>query len=671
MARLPQAQDMGARPGLYVGGAGPRDRSGEILDQGIQQLANTAFQVADGMKKREDAFAYSSAKSEFLLADIEARRSLVGDPDWKTHEKKYQDKMRAATDKLAATITSPHDRQLFGMDTKVGLAQGSLAVGEAARKMEVDQGRATINAYAAKFRNAYVNPAATQEDRTNILSQFENILQDGLNAGYINQVEREALGKEHATDYVLGALEAMADPADALALLKASSKGQPRFMATEDVKGLVQAGNININDRPNVQNADGTGSSVFSASFEEDGKEVLVPRVSEDGRIMSEKEAWDQYRKTGRHLGKFDSVAAANAYANDLHLQQERDSGKRGNMTDILDADVKQKLIDAYGEEVKLGSIKTESFAVSDSLYKKHPDDPGAALKAAENKSLYTGNSEEVISKIDAAKIRLAAKYDQAATLKKQTQSANLELAIEDVYRSYEETGTASLYDIDSGVLEKMGPEGRRAIEQYIANPSPAKSDQSAWNELYQMRVHERKKFNDVDMNLYKGKLTDADWKGFVAEQDTPDGGIEDQYALTGEQAMSDAAFSAGLDPANASEKNDDGKKVRAFNHRFRTELNLQSALWQSDPKKGRPLNSEEMKQIGDRLALEVVKEINWGLDDERPAWAAEVEGVPQNMVDELAWGLKLAGKPVTDVMIQEAYKLELQRDKDRKANGN
>src|SRR4051794_21073943 len=88
---------------------------------------------------------------------------------------------------------------------------------------------------------------------------------------------------------------------------------------------LLEPGNIDLTKRPRVKNPDGTISTVRSISINQDGKEILIPTVAEDGsRILSNDEAVEQFRRTGHHLGKFDSIESANKYAEQLHNSEAK-----------------------------------------------------------------------------------------------------------------------------------------------------------------------------------------------------------------------------------------------------------------------------------------------------------------------------------------------------------
>lgn len=104
--------------------------------------------------------------------------------------------------------------------------------------------------------------------------------------------------------------------------------------ALTDISGMVEAGNLDLNQRPQVKNPDGSVSTVRSMSIGVDDKEYLIPTVSEDGRLLTEKEAIEQFQKTGKHLGVFDSPESATAYAKQLHTDQAKLISKKEKPVD-------------------------------------------------------------------------------------------------------------------------------------------------------------------------------------------------------------------------------------------------------------------------------------------------------------------------------------------------
>lgn len=121
-------------------------------------------------------------------------------------------------------------------------------------------------------------------------------------------------------------------------------------------RGMRSPGNVDLTTRPDTANPDGSHSSVRSMSFQDakGGPEILIPTVADDGRVMTEDEAIAQYKKSGKHLGQFDTPDNATAYADLLHRQQ---AGELNNAPEK----VAKKLAKAAGEDAPPPHPHTEA----------------------------------------------------------------------------------------------------------------------------------------------------------------------------------------------------------------------------------------------------------------------------------------------------------------------
>lgn len=86
--------------------------------------------------------------------------------------------------------------------------------------------------------------------------------------------------------------------------------------------GVIAEGNINLSNRKPVKFGDSV-ATVRSISFSDrPGVEILIPTVV-GGRVVSDQKAIDHYYKTGKHLGKYTTVSAAQRAAERIHQAEQ------------------------------------------------------------------------------------------------------------------------------------------------------------------------------------------------------------------------------------------------------------------------------------------------------------------------------------------------------------
>lgn len=217
-------------------------------------------------------------------------------------------------------------------------AREAVEFGLAEIKASTEQFTAAWKGFKETYNAIWDDTKTNAEDATNAIKNSGTVLQEAVDPkkaeALVSSLREnvELMGKTagEAAAYRVeleGGSKALQQQAFHWATLaeaiKAATSAMPKPTAPINIPGLLEAGNINLNNRPKipVPGTDAT-ATVRSMSFEQNGQEILVPTAVND-RILSSAEAIRRYEQTGEHLGKFASAAFADAYAEQLHNDYE------------------------------------------------------------------------------------------------------------------------------------------------------------------------------------------------------------------------------------------------------------------------------------------------------------------------------------------------------------
>lgn len=122
---------------------------------------------------------------------------------------------------------------------------------------------------------------------------------------------------------------------DSLGGTKSSSSTRNQINEADNVgiaadNGQVITGNIDLNTRPRVKRANGKISTVDTIGIGFDGLEYVIPRISDDGKVLTNDQAVALFKKTKKHLGAFKTKEEANAFAQLLHESEASKLVKEG-----------------------------------------------------------------------------------------------------------------------------------------------------------------------------------------------------------------------------------------------------------------------------------------------------------------------------------------------------
>jgi hypothetical protein len=154
------------------------------------------------------------------------------------------------------------------------------------------------------------------------------------------------------------------------------SKG---YEVVKNFPGLQVSGNIDLKNRPIVDNPDGSYGTEFSLSFNDGKHEVLIPTIF-DGKHHTEQEAIDHYRNTGQHLGKFASgdTKTVDQYAEQLHSREILVNGKPYH-----GAEDTERLSEFSRAKLKDMKEARTQLELAQDLLRSNPSDKMAAAKVS------------------------------------------------------------------------------------------------------------------------------------------------------------------------------------------------------------------------------------------------------------------------------------------------
>lgn len=233
MPRIPDVTALGARPIPTSGRAITRDRSGEMLADGISQ-------IVDEQVEKRDRFDAGRARAALLQADIDARRELENDQDYGTHETRYLEKMKKARDTAAGMFRTRSDRAAFEMDSDLDIERGRGAVRDGARRIEVDTGRAAMNSTLDQNRRSALE-AKDESTRTAFIQATHDTIAGARERGYISEQEAVESRQKWTSDYA-EAYVGMQPVEQRVAMLRAVKPGSiPDYIDPERRAGLLKA----------------------------------------------------------------------------------------------------------------------------------------------------------------------------------------------------------------------------------------------------------------------------------------------------------------------------------------------------------------------------------------------------------------------------------------------
>lgn len=222
--KLPQAQDYGARPSLQSGRIDEPAKSGQILANSVAQAADTFNKIVIDTKQKKDRLNYALAKQEIMKSDLQKRDELSKDPDYKTHDERYQTEIRKERDGILGKYElAPSDMALITAESDVTFERGRIEVAGKATEKEYSYIRSTIDENLIESRELALNETNFESANAIADNQIESLrAAQEKYPGIFTDEEVLAKSQAFIQDLAAGSLDGLNDVDAEIAAYEAS-----------------------------------------------------------------------------------------------------------------------------------------------------------------------------------------------------------------------------------------------------------------------------------------------------------------------------------------------------------------------------------------------------------------------------------------------------------------
>lgn len=277
---------------------------------GQNQFIDTAIKVVDNINDRLDESSLQKAKIEFQKRKLEADAAFDQDPDFATHETRYNEMIGKATDETSKMIRNPRLQEEFKQSLSLYQTEGALNIKKRAFMKETDQGVSNLDSTLTLARENYLR-SATQADKDLATNTISDAIDVAHKNGYIDTEKATIIRQKAAVDLAVASIKT-APATEQLRLLK-EHKGLIDVIPTDvRMEMIKQAEDHSVNDQAlilanGITAKGGSATDRLNAAdaikdpkIRENVKQQIEVDLSREKRAKAETEynAYDELKKS-------------------------------------------------------------------------------------------------------------------------------------------------------------------------------------------------------------------------------------------------------------------------------------------------------------------------------------------------------------------------------------